>query len=310
MRKIEGLHHVTCVTNNIHRNLWFYATLLGLDVLKKSVKHDDIFAYHLTYGNKHTSQRNCITFFENPSHNNHVVANGCTLIGFRVLTTLSLQFWQQRLSQSGVVIEPMTFQYGKWGFNCVDPDGINLRLIADVDVQLGENTLKTTSLIPVEHTIIGLGEIHLQVHNPTAIDHWLTQVLQLQRSTIANSVSLYHIPLEGCHSRMIVRLSDPLQAHSYQSKIHHIAWRVQDITTLTQLHSAFLSLNFATSDVIDRTSYHSVYVRDHHHLLFEFTTDTLHFMSDENSDVLNERLSLPPFLEPYRTIIEKRLKPL
>jgi glyoxalase family protein len=64
------------------------------------------------------------------------------------------------------------------------------------------------------------------------------------------------------------------------------------------------------SGFVDRFYFQSLYVREYNHILFEFATDGPGFATDEDEDVLGQRLSLPPFLEDKRVFIEQRLEPL
>lgn len=50
MSLIKGLHHITAVAADPQRNLDFYAGVLGLRLVKKTVNQDDPFTYHLYYG--------------------------------------------------------------------------------------------------------------------------------------------------------------------------------------------------------------------------------------------------------------------
>ena len=43
--KLEGIHHVTAITAEAQRNVDFYAGLLGLRFVKKSVNQDDTSVY-------------------------------------------------------------------------------------------------------------------------------------------------------------------------------------------------------------------------------------------------------------------------
>ncbi|MCA1849085.1 MAG: VOC family protein, partial [Actinobacteria bacterium] len=45
-----GIHHVTAIAGEPQRNVDFYAGLLGLRVVKKTVNFDDPETYHLYYG--------------------------------------------------------------------------------------------------------------------------------------------------------------------------------------------------------------------------------------------------------------------
>src|SRR6187397_1383812 len=50
--KLEGIHHVTCITADAPRNVEFYAGLLGLRMVKKTVNQDDPTVYHLFYADE------------------------------------------------------------------------------------------------------------------------------------------------------------------------------------------------------------------------------------------------------------------
>ena len=50
--KLEGIHHVTAITADAQRNVDFYAGLLGLRLVKKSVNQDHTSIYHLFYADE------------------------------------------------------------------------------------------------------------------------------------------------------------------------------------------------------------------------------------------------------------------
>ncbi len=64
--KLEGIHHVTCITGDAPRNVEFYAGTLGLRLVKKTVNQDDPSVYHLFYADERGSAGSDITFFEYP----------------------------------------------------------------------------------------------------------------------------------------------------------------------------------------------------------------------------------------------------
>ena len=50
--KIEGIHHVTCITGDAPGNVEFYVRVLGLRMVKKTVNQDDPTVYHLFYADE------------------------------------------------------------------------------------------------------------------------------------------------------------------------------------------------------------------------------------------------------------------
>ena len=64
--KLEGIHHVTAITADAPGNVDFYARVLGLRLVKKTVNQDDPTVYHLFYADEEGSAGADITFFEYP----------------------------------------------------------------------------------------------------------------------------------------------------------------------------------------------------------------------------------------------------
>ena len=64
--KLEGIHHVTAITADAQHNVDFYAGVLGLRLVKKSVNQDDTSVYHLFYADETGDAGSDITFFEYP----------------------------------------------------------------------------------------------------------------------------------------------------------------------------------------------------------------------------------------------------
>ena len=64
--KLEGIHHISSITADAQANVDFYAGVLGLRLVKKTVNQDDPTVYHLFYGDEHGSPGMDLTFFEYP----------------------------------------------------------------------------------------------------------------------------------------------------------------------------------------------------------------------------------------------------
>src|ERR1700741_4565646 len=62
-RPMSGIHHVTAISGRADRNLDFYARVLGLRLVKKTVNFDDPGTYHLYYGDEQGQPGTILTFF-------------------------------------------------------------------------------------------------------------------------------------------------------------------------------------------------------------------------------------------------------
>ena len=100
--KLEGIHHVTCITADAPRNVDFYAGLLGLRMVKKTVNQDEPSVYHLFYADEHGTPGADLTFFEFPGTPRGRAGDGMVhRIGWRVGSTEALDFWASRLRDAG-----------------------------------------------------------------------------------------------------------------------------------------------------------------------------------------------------------------
>src|SRR6059036_3832507 len=60
---VRGLHHVTAIAGPAQENLDFYAGVLGMRLVKKSVNQDDPGTYHLFYADAEGHPGTDLTFF-------------------------------------------------------------------------------------------------------------------------------------------------------------------------------------------------------------------------------------------------------
>ena len=62
--KLQGLHHITMITGDAPKNVEFYADVLGLRLVKKTVNFDAPDAYHLYFGDEQGTPGTILTWFE------------------------------------------------------------------------------------------------------------------------------------------------------------------------------------------------------------------------------------------------------
>src|SRR2546423_1666956 len=63
---LEGLHHITAITADAPANVDFYASRLGLRLVKKTVNFDAPDVYHLYFGDETGTPGSILTFFAFP----------------------------------------------------------------------------------------------------------------------------------------------------------------------------------------------------------------------------------------------------
>src|SRR3954465_5450954 len=104
--RLEGLPHIPAITGDAPRNVDFYAGVLGLRLVAKTVNQDDPNVYHLFYGEEQGRPGADITFFEyRNALPGRAGAGMVHRIVWRVASSEALDFWAARLTAEGLEIE-------------------------------------------------------------------------------------------------------------------------------------------------------------------------------------------------------------
>src|SRR5438128_12489075 len=81
----SGIHHVTCITGDVQKNVDFYVSVLGLRFVKKSINQDLPDTYHLYFGDHVGSPGTAMTFFGWPTWPRRNAGSGqITTVAFTV----------------------------------------------------------------------------------------------------------------------------------------------------------------------------------------------------------------------------------
>ena len=120
----RGFHHLTMVSNDARRTVDFYARLLGLGLVKRTVNFDDPSAYHLYFGDETGRPGSILTFFEwRNAPKGRWGAGGVHHLALGVATTEAQLKWKRRLTDAGVqVTGPLDRGYFT-SLYFADPDG-------------------------------------------------------------------------------------------------------------------------------------------------------------------------------------------
>src|SRR5688572_6338013 len=99
---ITGIHHVTALADDAQKNIDFYAGILGLRMVKKTINFDAPDVYHLYYGNEKGSPGTIITFFPYPGMVRGRHGKGQMTVTSFSAPDSSLDYWLKRLSKFGI----------------------------------------------------------------------------------------------------------------------------------------------------------------------------------------------------------------
>ena len=304
---ITGLHHHTAIATDAQANIDFYAGLLGLRLVKKTVNFDDPSAYHLYYGDGVGTPGSIITFFYwRGARRGQVGAGQATAITFSAPEG-SLEYWRARL-QSHDVAAKVRARFGEEVLAFADPDGIPIEIVA---VAKDDRRVWTGAGIPAEFALRGMHTAELTVADSRPTAELLSGVMgyTLVRQD-GNRARFEAGP--GGSGRYVDVIDGARRPHGAQGAgtIHHIAFRVADDAAELEMGDRLIASGHRVSEVRDRDYFRSIYYREPGGILFEIATDVPGFAVDEPVDALGTALKLPKQFEPARAEIERLLPPL
>src|SRR5260370_20349903 len=126
--QLPGLHHLTAISSKPSDNLKFYTGLLGMRLVKKTVKQDDVSAYHLFYADGKANPGTDLTFFDFPAAPEQRGANSISRTGLRISGEASFAFWRDRLTKAGAETSKVAEVDGRLTLPFADGEGQRLVL--------------------------------------------------------------------------------------------------------------------------------------------------------------------------------------
>jgi glyoxalase family protein len=306
MRGVNGLHHITAIAGPAQQNLDFYAGVLGMRLVKRSVNQDDPGTYHLFYADAEGHPGSDLTFFPWAHLAPPRAGYGMAMeVGLEVPDG-SLHFWTERLEHYGTkAVRESRFGQNVLAFT--DPHGLNVAL---TEVDAGRPFAPWAgSSVPSERQIRGLFGAQIWERDGSATAEFLTEVLGFQLTMQENGWTRYACP--GAAGVVDVRDAPEARRGAWGvGAVHHLAWRVDDEDHQRDMRVRVESAQAQPTPIIDRFWFKSVYFKEPGGVLFELATDGPGFAVDEDPNHLGERLVLPPWLEAQRAAIEHALPPL
>src|SRR5579875_1462802 len=299
MNPIDGIHHISLITGDAPANVDFYARVLGLRLVKKTVNQDDPGVYHLYYSDENGAPGADITFFEYPgARPGRAGAGMISAIVHRVAGEDALDFWQERLGGEGVTA---TRRPGRLLF--ADPEGMAHELVV---ADTPDAPLTAASVyVPDEYALQGFEAVRALVADPARSEALLSQVLGFTERAAGDWEA--RGPRRG--GRILFERAEQ-RGIPGAGTVHHVAWSVLS-AEIERWQQHVTAAGAHATPVIDRFYFQSVYFREPGGVLYELATiDGAGFDVDEPRETMGQTLALPPFLEARRAQIEPNLTPL
>jgi glyoxalase family protein len=298
--KLEGMHHITMITGDARKNVEFYADVLGLRMVKKTVNFDAPDAYHLYFGDERGSAGSILTWFEFAgARTGRAGAGMIHTIQLGVGSDAALDFWADRLSGKGY-----DAQRAEGTLAFADYDGLRFELVVAND---GNPPLRARHPeVPAEHAILGVEGARAYVGRGLDADReLLTETLGF--TDLGDGE--YRLDGEERHFHWGYDEAPEARGIPGAGNVHHIAWHSTD-EDHTAWRRRVAEAGMQVTPVIDRDYFLSIYFRQPQGVLFEIATTSPGFAIDEDPDHLGEELRLPTQHEHLRPQLERALTPL
>lgn len=305
MKQTAGIHHITAIVGHPQENVDFYAAVLGLRLVKKTINFDDPGTYHLYFGDGGANPGTIITFFPWAGANQGVIGDGQVGVTSYLIPSGAMDFWENRLTTFNISFtKEVRFQETYLVFT--DPHGLKIEL---VERDGGAPNTWTFNGIQPDVAVKGFAGAILYSSDPNGTAKVLEEVMGMEKSAadadfirftssadIGNIIDVKRIA--GTPGRMGVGV------------VHHIAFRAEDDADHSDWQQNVQNHGFAVTDIRDRNYFQALYFREDGDILFEIATDPPGFAVDEAAAVLGEELKLPPQYEQHREQLEKQLIPI
>jgi glyoxalase family protein len=298
MMRLEGVHHITAITADAQRNVDFYAGVMGLRLVKKTVNQDDPTVYHLFYADEKGDPGSDLTFFEYPGAPLGRAGEGMIhTVAWRVESPEALDFWAERLGEQGIESERDGDR-----LRFPDPEGLVHELrVSDVS---DEPLVAEHPEVPAEFALRGFDGARAYSSNPEASKSLFGGALEFEPRDDGWEI-------RGESRGGLYGFDPPPEERGMQGagSVHHIAWASQ-IDEHEAWRERVVEGGGRPTPVIDRFYFKSIYFREPSGVLFEIATLGPGFTVDEPIESLGEKLSLPPDYEHLRDEVEPILRPI
>lgn len=305
---LGGIHHVTAIGGDPQQTVDFYAGVLGLRLVKRTVNFDAPDTYHLYFGDELGRPGTLLTFFSWPG-------GGPGRQGAGQVTGVSLSippgtipFWTKRLAAHAIAVEHRP-RFGESVIGFHDPDGLPLELVTSHSDD--PRTGRDAGPVPRDTSIRGVFSVTLTVRHAGQTAAFLQETLGFRLLQEDAARTRFSVGPGGPGALLdVVNAPDVPRGAIAVGTVHHIAWRTPGDAEQRVWRQQIDVRGVGVTPILDRLYFHSIYFREPGGALFEIATDPPGFTVDEPPRRLGEDLRLPPWLDEMRERLEQDLPPL
>jgi len=309
VKVVHGIHHITAIAGPPQENADFYAGILGMRLVKRSINQDDPGTYHLFYADAEGHPGTDLTFFPWMEAAPPQMGHGLAVEVQLEVPPDSLAWWGARLERYGFRTGAMESRFGDRAMPFVDPHGMRVSLVETARSISRISTPWDGSPVPQPRQIRGLYGAQLWERDAARTTAFMTRALGFEELGREDGWVRYGFRAHPGIVDIRETPGEPRGAWGVGA-VHHLAWAVADDEEQLRVRDQVGDAGGRATGVIDRFWFKSVYFKEPGGVLFEIATVGPGFAVDESPAHLGESLVLPPWYEPSRAEIERVLPPL
>lgn len=304
-KKTSGIHHITAMVGDPQENVDFYAGVLGLRLVKKTINFDDPGTYHLYFGDEGGNPGTIITFFPFEGASEGLIGAGQVGVTAYVVPKGAMAFWEKRLTKFNIEYKK-TSRFKEDYLEFTDPHGLRLEI---VERDAGATNHWRFGEVTSEYAIKGFAGATLLSKRPEKTSKLLEEVLGFEK--VGEEAGIIRFRSSSDLGNTIdVKLTSSQNGQMGIGTVHHIAFRAKDDEDQLTWQEHVKNHGYQVTPVQDRNYFNAIYFRDQGDILFEIATDPPGFAHDESPETMGEALMLPVQYEKNRKELENRLKPI
>ena len=302
---VTGLHHVSSITGGAQDTLDWYATSLGLRLVKQTVNFDDPSSHHLYFADGGARPGSVLTFFPIPdARPGRLGAGQATAVAY-VVPEGAVDAWTDALAKAGEDFD-LDERFGDKTLTLRDPWGLVYDLVESPET----GSAWAEGPVPASRALGAFHGVTLCSLRPGAAARVLTGAYGYEEHGQEGD-RLRLVNPAADRARFLDLFCDrPEAGRGGTGTVHHIAFRVPSDEAELEVRERLIEIGLQPTGIRDRQYFRSVYAREPGGILYEIATDPPGFAVDEDADRLGEALKLPPPYEARRARIEARLPEL
>jgi glyoxalase family protein len=217
----------------------------------------------------------------------------------------SLDAWRTRLGAHAIAVTDLQPRFGDPVIRFADLSGITFELIATGH---DRRTPWLAGDADADEAIRGLHSVTLVVRDAAKTIELMTQLLDYK--VVGEADGRFRLAVNGGGPGKIIDIThhpDAEPAINGLGTVHHVAMAIGTAAEQLSLREELLRYGCKVTEVRDRCYFQSIYFREPGGVLFEVATIQPGFAIDEAVSALGRDLKLPPWEEPHRADIDRKL---